>query len=272
MIRQQIRKRFAALVGADAVAIERPRGDPGLFGPGSASWTVHGDMGVMLTGGIAALLLQMLHPRALAGVWDHSAFRRDMAGRLKRTAQFVGVTTYGGTAQAEAAVARVRRIHAHVKGKLADGTPYAADEPALLTWVHACETAMFLQAHRRYRDPWLAGATADRYLAEQARLARLLGAEQVPETRATLAGYFRNIRPELRADERTRTVSRLMLAQPSPSLLAAPLGGVMLRAGVDLLPGWAKRMHELRVPFPGTPAVRAGALGVGTVLRWAMAG
>lgn len=271
MIKREIARRVAALVGAGEVAIDRPPGDPGLFGPGSASWRVHGDLSVMLVGGVAALLLQTLHPRALAGVWDHSGWRRDPVGRLKRTASFVGVTTYGGTAQAEAAVAQVRRIHRRVCGTLPDGTPYAADEPALLTWVHACEVDMFGAAHRRYREPWLSGAEQDRYLAEQARLARMLGAEDVPEDRAALRRYFLQVRPELRADERTRAVSRLLLAQPSPSLATAPLGQVLLRAGVDLLPGWARRMHELRVPFPGAPALRVGTLGVGSVLRWAMA-
>ncbi|PAX08324.1 histidine kinase [Sphingomonas lenta] len=257
------------MLGADDVAFAD--GDHGLFGPGSASWRVHGDFASMLIGGVAALLMQMLHPQALAGVWDHSDWRRDMAGRLRRTARFVGVATYGSSAQVEAAVARVRRIHASVRGVLPDDTPYAADEPALLRWVHACEVDCFLRAHLRYRDPRMTGAEQDRYLAEQARLARMLGAEDVPETRDALARHLRNVRPELRADARTREVSRLMLAQPSPSLLTAPVNGVLLRAGVDLLPPWAKRMHGLKLPPGRAAAVRLGALGLGSVLRWATA-
>lgn len=272
-LKRAIARRTEALLGADDPDVDWAveRGDDGLFGPDSASWRVHGDLSSMLIGGVAALLLQMLHPRALAGVWDHSQFRRDMAGRLRRTAKFVGVTTYGSTAQAEAAVARVRRVHAHVRGRLPDGTAYAADEPALLTWVHACEVGCFLRAHLLYRDGRMSGAAQDRYLAEQARLARMLGAEAVPETRDQLARYFREVRPELRADARTREVSRLMLAQPSPSLLTAPVNGVLLRAGVDLLPGWAKRMHDLALPPGQGAAVRLGARGVGSVLRWALA-
>jgi uncharacterized protein (DUF2236 family) len=194
-----------------------------------------------------------------------------MAGRLKRTARFVGVATYGSTPAVEAAVARVRRVHDHVRGTLPDGTPYAANDPALLTWVHAAEVDAFLRAHLRYRDPWFPPARQDGYLREQARLARMLGAEDVPESRADLQRYFRAVRPELRADERTREVSRLMLAQPSPSLLTAPANALMLRAGVDLLPDWARRMHGLELPFPIAAGVRAGALGVGGVLRWALA-
>jgi uncharacterized protein (DUF2236 family) len=270
-VKQEIARRVEALLGADDPELARPDGDAGLFGPGSASWAVHGDFSSMLIGGVSALLVQMLHPLALAGVWDHSGFRRDMAGRLKRTARFVGVATYGSTPAVEAAVARVRRVHDHVKGTLPDGTPYSANDPALLTWVHAAEVDAFLRAHLRYRDPWFPPARQDAYLREQARLARMLGAEDVPESRADLQRYFRAVRPELRADERTREVSRLMLAQPSPSLLTAPANALMLRAGVDLLPDWARRMHGLELPFPIAACVRAGALGVGGVLRWALA-
>jgi uncharacterized protein (DUF2236 family) len=183
----------------------------------------------------------------------------------------VGGTTYGSTATATALVERVRRIHDRVQGTLPDGTPYSANDPALLTWVHAAEVDAFLRAHQRYKDPFMPPARADRYLAEQARLARMMGAEDVPETRGELIAYFERMRPALRADERTREVSRLMLAQPSPSLATAPFNQVMLQAGVDLLPDWARRMHGLQLPFPGAPAVRAGALGVGAVLRWALA-
>lgn len=269
-IKRHLAGRVRAALGADGVDLSRPPGDPGLFGPGSASWRVHGDFSVMLTGGIAALLLQMLHPRALAGVWDHSSFRRDMSGRLKRTAGFVAVTTYGSTAAAEAAVARVRRIHAQVRGTLPDGTPYAADEPALLAWVHAAEASSFLRAHLRYRDPAMPGAEQDRYLWEQARLARMLGADPAPETRGQLAAYLADVRPELRADARTLEVSRLMLAQPSPSLSTAPINQLLLRAGVDLLPDWAARMHGLVLPPGQGVAVRAGAMAAGRVMRWAM--
>ena len=269
-VRRGIARRVDALLGSGEVAAARPDGDHGLFGPGSASWVVHGDFSSMVIGGVSALLMQMLHPAALAGVWDHSGFRRDMAGRLKRTARFVGVATYGSTDQVAAAVARVRRVHGRVRGHLPDGTPYAADDPALLTWVHAAEVDAFLRAHLRYRDPWFPGAEQDRYLREQAQLARMLGAADVPESRGALAAYFARVRPALRADARTRAVSRLMLAQPSPSLATAPANAVMLRAGVELLPGWARRMHGLSVPFPGAIGVRMGALGVGGVLRWAM--
>ena len=133
----------------------RPAGDPGLFGPGSMGWQVHGDFPAMMMGGVAALLMQMLHPAALAGVWDHSNFRRDMQGRLRRTAQFIAGTTFGSTAHAHQLIDRVRRIHDRVGGTLPDGTPYQANDPDVLLWVHATGARCFLDAYRRYRAPWL---------------------------------------------------------------------------------------------------------------------
>ncbi len=100
---------------------EKPvsRRPDGLFGPRAVAWRVHGDVTSMMVGGVAGLLLQMLHPAVLAGVWDHSAFRTDMRGRLRRTARFIALTTYGGPGEAEAAIGRVRRIHDRVRGTLA---------------------------------------------------------------------------------------------------------------------------------------------------------
>ena len=117
LISRQVRSVFH-----DRTADERPvvRRADGLFGPGSVTWRVHGDVTTMMVGGMAALLLQMLHPAVLAGVWDHSRFRADMQGRLRRTARFIAVTTYGSRGEAEAAIARVRSIHARITGTLPD--------------------------------------------------------------------------------------------------------------------------------------------------------
>ena len=156
----------------------------GLFGPASVSWRVHGDVTSMMVGGISSLLLQMLHPAALAGVWDHSDFRTDMHGRLRRTARFIAVTTYGGRDEAEAAIARVRRIHDRVSGTLPDGTAYAANDPALLAWVHVAEAGSFLNAWRRYVEPGMTAGDQDRYFAEMAQVARALGADPAPSDRA----------------------------------------------------------------------------------------
>ena len=271
-LRDTIQTQVHRLVGFGdgAVDLTRPPGDDGLFGPGSAAWVVHGDFTAMMTGGVAALLLQMLHPGALAGVWDHSNFRRDMLGRLRRTAQFISGTTYGSTATAETLIAKVRRIHDRVAGTLPDGTPYSANDPDLLTWVHVAEVASFLAAYRRYRDPAFPTAEQDRYLGEYAVVAEKLGATGVPRTRAALDAYLSAIRPQLRVDHRTREVSRALLRQQPASLAMAPAQTVLMEGGIDLLPDWAARMHGLGRPPIGRPAVRAGVAGIGSVLRWAL--
>ena len=271
-LRDTIQTQVHRLVGFGdgGVDLTRPPGDDGLFGPGSAAWTVHGDFTAMMTGGVAALLLQMLHPGALAGVWDHSNFRRDMLGRLRRTAQFISGTTYGSTETAEALIAKVRRIHDRVAGTLPDGTRYSANDAELLTWVHVAEVASFLAAYRRYRDPAFPAAEQDRYLAEYAVVAEKLGATGVPKTRAALDAYLVAIRPQLRVDHRTREVARALLRQRPASLAMAPAQTVLMEGGIDLLPDWAARMHGLDRPPLGKPAVRAGVAGTASVLRWAL--
>lgn len=164
----------------------------------------------------------------------------------------------------------MRRIHDHVAGTLPDGTPYSANDPALLTWVHAAEVDSFLRAHLRYRDPAMPITRQDAYLAEMAQVAEALGATDVPRTRAALTAYLAAMRPALRSDARTREVVRLLVRRPSPSLLNAPANALMMQAGVDLLPGWAARMHGLALPPPARPAIRLGALGVGGLMRWAL--
>jgi len=268
-LRQAIATRVRALVGSDGKA-PPPRADDGFFAKGSPGWLVHGDFTSMMIGGTSALLLQMLHPQALAGVWDHSNWRVDALGRLKRTAQFMGITTYGDTARARASIAHVRRIHDRVYGALPDGTPYSANDPATLTWVHIAGASRFLAAYVRYRDPAFPRAAQDEYYAQSAQVARELGAADVPESVGAVERYLRAVRPRLRADARTRDVARALLNQPAPDLAAAGMGRVMIDAAIDLLPGWAARMHGLHVPLARVPLVRAGAHGIGTVLRWAL--
>lgn len=232
------------------------------------AWRVHGDVTTMMVGGVTALLLQMLHPAVLAGVWDHSNFRADMHGRLRRTARFIALTTYGSRDEAEAAAARVRGIHEHVTGTLPGGMPYAARDPALLTWVHVTETLSFLDAWRRYGEPAMSLEDQDRYFAETAVVAWLLGATSVPTTRAETLAYIEAMRGELCADARTREVAALVLKQPGPTLEALPLE-LIQRAAVDLLPPWARRMHGLTAPGLTRPIVANGTLALARTLRWA---
>ncbi len=241
----------------------------GLFGPDAVPWRVHGDVTSMMVGGIAGLLLQMLHPAVLAGVWDHSNFRADMHGRLRRTARFIALTTYGGRAEAEAVMARVRDIHERVRGVLPDGTSYAANDPALLAWVHVTETTSFLDGWIRYAEPGMTAGDQDRYFAEMAQIGVALGADPVPRDRRQARQLLAAMRPTLNCDARTRTVAKLVLAQRAPNPLAEPLQGLMMQAGIDLLPDWARRMHGLPNPMLGRPLLRAGTAGIARTLRWA---
>lgn len=271
---QPIKSSIAAQVVAmfnDRARGEKPvaRRPDGLFGPGAVAWRVHGDVTSMMVGGIAGLLLQMLHPAVLAGVWDHSNFRSDMHGRLRRTARFIALTTYGGQAEAEAAIARVRGIHDRVHGVLPDGTPYAANDPSLLAWVHVTEATSFLNAWIRYAEPGMSASDQDRYFAEMARIADALGAYPIPRTRSEARHLADKMRSHLLCDARTRKVAQLVLAQRAPNMMAEPLQALTMQAAVDLLPAWARRMHGLHIPTFSRPLVRAGTLGIARTLRWA---
>lgn len=249
---------------------DNPPGDPGLFGPEAVCWRVHADFPAMLAGGVSALLMQAMHPLALAGVWDHSTFRTDMQGRLGRTAQFIAGTTYGNRADALALIERVKRIHAVVKGTAPDGRPYAADDPALLTWVHVAEVSSFLTAYLRYVGP-LSTTEQDRYYDEVARIAEMLGATDVPRSAAAIAAYLERMRPRLVVSDRTREVVRLVMAMPVASPLLVPAVRIMGDAGIALLPGWAQRELGLY----GARAIRrpvslAGMRVLAPTLRWAL--
>ncbi len=239
-----------------------------LFPRGSVIWRVHGDVTSMMVGGLASLLTQMLHPAALAGVWDHSNARADQLGRLRRTARFIAVTTYGERGAAEAAIAKVRAIHAQVRGTLPDGQSYRADDPRLLAWVHIAGAINFLEGWRRYGDPRMSRADQDRYFAESGEVARLLGANPVPETRCAAEQLVREFRGELRTDQRTRSFRKFVLEAPAASLAEAPVQKLLMSAAVDLLPDFARALHGLRRPLV---PVRRATFGMASTLRWAFA-
>lgn len=258
----------------DGTSGERPvvRSDNALFAPDSVVWRVHGDVTTMMIGGVCALLLQMLHPAVLAGVWDHSNFRTDLLGRLRRTARFIAITTYGERADAVAAIAQVRDVHRRIAGKLRDGTPYRADDPALLAWVHLTEAWSFLAAWQRYGTRRLSPAQQDRYLSDFATIGTMLGAEPGPHDRKAAIAALSRMRPRLISDDRTRDVARLVLGHLPANPLAIPLQRVTMQASVDLLPDWARRMHGLRATPPLVrPLLGMSTLGVATTLRWAFA-
>ena len=250
---------------------ERPalRRADALFPTDSVAWRVNGDIVTMMIGGVSGLLLQMLHPAVLAGVWDHSDFRADMHGRLRRTAKFIAVTTYDHASAGQAAIDKVRRIHDKLSGNTADGTPYRVSDPALLAWVHVTETSSFLDAWIRYAEPDMPLADQDAYFAEMARVGRALGADPVPTDRAGAEALIQSMRPQLKADARTTEVAALVMRQKVGGFSEDIAADLIMKVGADLLPDWARQMHRLP---QASPVARNGARTMQRTLAWVYTG
>jgi uncharacterized protein (DUF2236 family) len=225
----------------------------------------------MFVGGLRALLLQSLHPLAMAGVAAHSGYRGDPWGRLQRTSYFLAVTTFGVEADALAAIERVRRVHQRVRGTAPDGRPYAASDPHLLRWVHVAEVDSFLATHQRFGSRPLDAGERDAYVADTARVARALGVLDPPESEAELADALAAFRPELRGTREARAAARFVLLRPPLPTVVRPAYAALASAAVASLPAWAR--WPLRLPYlPLTEAAVARPAGAAIVrtLRWAM--
>jgi len=232
---------------------------------------VQGDA-AMFVGGLRALLLQSLHPRAMIAVAEHSDYRGDPWGRLQRTSTFLAATAFGTAADAQEAVDRVRRVHKYVTGTDRDGVPYRADDPHLLLWVHAAETDSFLRCHQRYGSRPLDAAGCDGYVADAARIAEALGVPDPPRTRAELSSVLDRYRPELRATPEAREAARFLVWNPPLPLVARGPYALLAATAIAELPTWARRSLGLprRSAVESVLVPRVGRGVVGTV-RWAMA-
>jgi len=239
------------------------------FAEGSPVRRVHGDSS-MFIGGIRALLLQSLHPLAMAAVAGHSGYRGDPWGRLQRTSYFLAVTTFGRASDAEEAIGRVRAIHRRITGTAPDGRPYAASDPHLLTWVHIAEADSFLRAHSRFGAHPLDQAGRDRYVDNLAGIGAALGVPDPPRTEAELAARIAQYRPELAGTAQAREAARfLLLTPPLPAVARAPYG-VLAAAAVSLLPGWARRpLYLPRLPVTEATVVRPAGHALVQAIRWA---
>lgn len=281
LLKARLRHALIALLTRESetpVDYDQPIGDAGLFGPRSLTWRVHADFPGMMAGGVCALMLQTLHPRALAGVYDHSNFREDLMGRLRRTTAFVAATSYASRAEATRVITRIAQIHTRVQGVTAGGEPYSAADPDLLTWVHVTEMSSFLAGFRRFRGVALTMAERDRYYRETARVAEMLGARRVPKSAAAVARYFEKVQPQLLFDARSREVLDVLHNIAIPAAGGALAREVFVGAGAVLLPRWAAqlmgrtRLQRLRAEAAARslqlagPALRA-ALSDGVVAR-----
>ncbi|MEW2516639.1 oxygenase MpaB family protein [Actinacidiphila alni] len=273
-VRQRLRAELFARVAGPRGPENRARihetAGPRWFGPDRPIRTVHGDAS-MFIGGLRALLLQSLHPLAMAAVAAHSGYRGDPWGRLQRTSTFLAVTTFGTAQDAREAVEQVRAVHARVAGTTATGEPYRASDPHLLGWVHAAEVDSFLRAHQRYGARPLDPAGCDAYLADTARVAEALGVVDPPRDRAALAERLAAYRPELRATREARDAARFLLLDPPLPWAARGPYAVLAANAVALLPSWAR--SPLRLPYlPVLEAtgVRLAGHGLTRTIRWAM--
>ncbi len=274
LVRSRVRSELRRSMGMHRVP-PPPCTDPdqAYFHPDSVTRRVHGDLPAMLIGGLSTLLLQMLHPLAMAAVAGHSNYRTDPLGRLERTADFIGTTTFGSRSEARVAIDRVQLVHARVVGTAPDGRPYSASDPDLLTWVHSTEVYSFLAAARAYAAHVLTPADEDAYVDEMARVALDLGARWVPRTVEGLDAYFEAVRPELRLTAEARTARNFIVRGVGRWPHEITTHGVLVAAAQGVLPAWARR--ELRLPaVPAVDllAVRPAARALGSALRWVVAG
>jgi uncharacterized protein (DUF2236 family) len=245
--------------------------EPGWFHDDAPIRRVHADAS-MFVGGLRALLFQSLHPLAMAGVAQHSDYRRDPWGRLQRTADFLAATTFGPASQAQRAVDRVHRVHRRVEGVAPNGEPYAANDPHLLEWVHIAELDSFLAAHDRYGAHRLVGDERDRYIADAAVVAAALGVIDPPDSEARLRRRLADYRPELRGTREARDAARYLLLQPPLPLAARAPYGLIAGAAVALMPAWTRIPLRLPwLPVSETVALRPAGEIVTRALRWATA-
>jgi uncharacterized protein (DUF2236 family) len=231
---------------------------------------VHGDSS-MFIGGITALLLQSMHPLAMAAVAGHSGYRGDPWGRLQRTSYFLAVTTFGRASDAREATAKVRAIHQKITGTAPDGRPYAASDPHLLTWVHIAEADSFLRAYARFGSQPLDQAGRDGYVADLARIGAELGVPDPPRTEADLTARIACYRAELAGTDQAREAARFLLFTPPLPAVARPPYTVLAAAAVSLLPGWARRPLRLpRLPVTEAAVVRPAGHAMVHAIRWAI--
>lgn len=243
---------------------------PRWFAPDSAIARVHGDAS-MFVGGLRALLLQSLHPRAMAAVAAHSGYRGDPWGRLQRTATFLATTTFGVDTDAEQAVAVVRAVHSRVRGTTSQGEPYAASEPELLRWVHLAEADSFLLAHQRLGREPLDAAGCDEYVAQAAVVGRALGAPDLPTTLADLHRQLGAYRPVLEGRQEARDAARFLLATPPLPWAARPAYWALALAAVDLMPRWSRAELGLPdVPLVEATLGRSAGRAATRAIRWAL--
>jgi uncharacterized protein (DUF2236 family) len=246
---------FQRAAAAFAASVPADPADDGYFGPASVTWRMHADLSGPVSG-LRSLLLQALHPLAMAGVDQHSQWRDDPGGRFASTLAYVLTTTYGDRAAAEAVAGRVRKIHEWVRGvDPVTGQPYEATDPALLIWVHAAQVDSGLAAAERYGAAF-SPAERDAYVAEMTAAAELVGipAGRAPASVAELDAYLESVRPALATSQSTEDTSRYLLSMPDVETDLADVWQVLAAAATSTLPDWARAMYGFGAGGPDPQA------------------
>jgi uncharacterized protein (DUF2236 family) len=222
------------------VDFARPIGEAALVTPDSVSWRVFKNAISVFIGGVTAVIMELAEPRVRTGVWEHTSFRVDPIRRLRRTGLAAMVTIYGARSNAEAMIARVRRMHDLVVGTTPSGQVYYANDPELLNWVHATAAYGFLQAYHAYVQP-LSFVERNRYYAEGVPAARLYGATSVPASELELERLFETTISRLERTDIVFEFLSIIRSAPILPLLLRPVQHLFVRAAVDLVPPWAQR-------------------------------
>lgn len=274
-LRRRIVADFERQVGRhdDPAVYGGPPGDPGLIGPGSVSWEVHADLAAVTQAGLAAIVLEVLHPSVVAGVEDLSDYRRDPFQRARATLGYVLATTFGNTTAATALIDHVRHMHSFVNGTRPDGAPYRALDPELIAWVHTCIPWMIMRTFEATNRA-LTPDERDRYLAEQAVIGRMGGGEGVPASVAELDDFVTRMRPVLSVTAQTRAFLDFLVCSPFlsdlPGVIQRPVGRFAVHAGMIRAPRWARELSGYDRPPALTRRLYAPALALDARLhRWA---
>ncbi|TWP35591.1 oxygenase MpaB family protein [Leekyejoonella antrihumi] len=243
------------------------RPGPRWFTPDDPIWRVHLDASMFL-GGIRALLLQSLHPLAMAGVTDFSDYQSDVWGRLQSTSNFISQTTFGTIEDSERLLDRINTIHSHIQGVAPDGRGYAATDPHLLRWVHVAEIDGFLACFEAFGESTLTPQEADTYVAQTGVAAARLGVIDPPQSVADLRAALAAFEPELEITPAAREVLRFILWRPPMPLAARPAYLSLVAGALATLPPYALEMFGVRLPPGGRRGLRLAGNGGAGAIRW----
>ncbi len=247
---------FLAGDGAPPIDFSAPKGEPALVAPDSVSWRIFKNPAALFIGGVAAVILELAEPRVRTGVWEHTTFKTNPVGRLRRTGLAAMITVYGARSVSEAMIARIRRMHDAIEGVTPSGEPYRANDPDLLVWVQATAAFGFLEAYSTYAAP-LSPAERDRYFSEGKEAARLYGAVDAPRSEAEWRTLYGKMRPRFERSDIIFEFLSIMRAAPA---LPHPLRltqGMLIRAAIDILPGDARDILGLGKSFGLRPFEKA---------------